>query len=136
MAHRDYSGTPLARKLGIREGSRVLVVNAPEGFSLGDLPAGAELLSRPGRGLNVALVFATDRRDVERRFGRLADRLDPAGRLWVCWPKKASGVATDLTFDAVQSIGLDAGLVDNKSASITDVFQGVQFVRRVRDRVR
>jgi hypothetical protein len=132
--HKDYSGTPLPKKLGIREGSLVLVARPPDGFDLGPLPPGTELVSRARRGLDVALLFVTERRELERRFGPLADRLDPAGRLWVAWPKKASKVPTDLTFDIVQGHGLAAGLVDNKSASIDDVFQAMQFVVRLKDR--
>lgn len=133
-AHRDYSGTPLPKKLGVREGSRVRIVGAPDGFELGALPAGAAVL-RSARGtLDVVVLFATRRSELDRRFGGLAAALDPAGRLWVAWPKKASGVATDLTFETVQHIGLDLGLVDNKSASIDEVFQGLQFVYRLRDR--
>ena len=132
--HKDYSGTPLARKLGIREGSRVVVVNAPERFALGPLPTGVELLDRARRPVDVALLFGTRHAQLTRRFGALQKALDPAGRLWVAWPKKAARVETDLTFEAVQRIGLDAGLVDNKSASIDDVFQGLQFVIRLRDR--
>jgi hypothetical protein len=132
--HADYSGTPLPRKLGIREGSLVLISGAPQGFSLGPMPSDVELTTRARSGLDVAVLFVTVRRDLERRFGALAKALDPAGRLWVAWPKKAAKVETDLTFDAVQRHGLDAGLVDNKSASIDDVFQGLQFVYRLRDR--
>jgi hypothetical protein len=84
--------------------------------------------------LDVVVLFSTRRAEVVRRFGALARALAPAGRLWVAWPKKASGVATDLDFSTVQRIGLDAGLVDNKSASIDDVFQGLQFVIRLADR--
>jgi hypothetical protein len=132
--HRDYSGTPLPRKLGIREGSRIVVLGAPEGFDIGALPSGVEVLSRVRRPLDVALIFATRRGELERRFPVLAGALAPEGRLWVAWPKKASGVPTDLSFGAVQGIGLDEGLVDNKSGSIDGVFQGVQFVVRLRDR--
>jgi hypothetical protein len=132
--HRDYSGTPLATKLGIRAGSRVQVVGAPLGFSLGGLPAGVELLARARPALDVAVLFVTREAELRRRFPGLAGRLAPAGRLWVAWPKKASRVQTDLTFDRVQGLGLQAGLVDNKSASINDVFQGLQFVVRLRDR--
>jgi hypothetical protein len=133
MAHRDYSATPLVKKLGIREGSRVSLVGAPRGFELGPLPPGAGI--GPARGtLDVVVLFATKRAEVERRFGGLARNLDPGGRLWVAWPKKASKVPTDLAFGVVQEIGLEAGLVDNKSASIDDVFQGVQFVYRLKDR--
>jgi len=133
-AHRDSSSTPLPKKLGIREGSRVLVLGAPAGFSLGPLPSGVDLRRRAGGPLDVVVLFATRRSGLERRFAGLARSLVPAGRLWVAWPKKASGASTDLTFDDVQRIGLNAGLVDNKSASIDGVFQGAQFVLRVKDR--
>jgi hypothetical protein len=133
--HRDYSATPLPKKLGIREGSRVLVLLAPQGFTLGVLPSGVEVLSRVSRPLDVAVLFTMRRSVLARRFPALVRALDPTGRLWVAWPKRASSVPTDLTFDSVQRIGLDAGLVDNKSASIDDVFQGLQFVVRRADRV-
>ena len=134
QAHKDYSGTPLPRKLGIRDGSEVLLVSAPKGFTLGPLPPGA-VVHRQTRGpLDVIVVFATRRAELDRRFGPLAASLERAGRLWVAWPKKASGMRTELTFEIVQRIGLDAGLVDNKSASIDEVFQGLQFVIRVKDR--
>ena len=132
--HEDYSGTPLARKLGIREGSRVLVAGAPEGFDLGEVPSGVERLGRAGRGMDVVVLFVTRANELRRRFDALAEKLEPDGRLWVAWPKKASGIATDLDFSTVQRTGLDAGLVDNKSASITEDRQGVQFVYRLRDR--
>lgn len=135
-AHRDHSDTPLWRKLGIREGSRVLVLGAPQGFSLGPLPVGARLLHRTRPALEVAVLFVTRRAVLRRRFGALAEALDPAGGLWVAWPKKASAVPTDLDFDAVQGIGLAAGLVDNKSASIDEVYQGLRFVVRLADRPR
>jgi hypothetical protein len=133
-AHKDYSGTPLPRKLGIRDGSRVLLVSPPPGFTLDPLPPGAQVHPRPGGTLDVVVLFATRRRELERRLPALARSLDPAGRLWVAWPKKSAGVETDLTFDVVQGVGLSAGLVDNKSASLDPVFQGVQFVYRLRDR--
>jgi hypothetical protein len=133
-AHKDYSGTPLPRKLGIREGSRVLLASAPPGFTLGPLPPGSEVLRRAGGTLDVVVLFATRRSELERRFAKLASALDPAGRLWVAWPKRAAKVATDLTFDVVQEAGLSAGLVDNKSASLDQVFQGLQFVYRLKDR--
>jgi hypothetical protein len=137
-AERDYSATPLATKLGVRKGSRLYVIGAPEGFSslLDPLPGGVQVLRRLGRDLDVIVLFSTKRRPVKERFAKLASALSPAGRLWIAWPKKASKVPTDLTFDEVQRIGLDAGLVDNKSASITDVYQGLQFVYRLRDRRR
>jgi hypothetical protein len=132
--HKDYSGTPLPRKLGVRDGSRVLLVSPPPGFTLDPLPSGAQVLRRPGGTLDVVVLFATRRRELDRRLAALARSLNPAGRLWVAWPKKAAKVETDLTFDAVQEAGLSAGLVDNKSASLDPVFQWVQFVYRLRDR--
>jgi hypothetical protein len=81
-------------------------------------------------------VFATRRSELARRFAGLARSLTPAGRLWVAWPKKAAKIDSDLDFDKVQEIGLAAGLIDNKSASITEAFQGLQFVYRVSDRAR
>ena len=133
-AHRDYSATPLARKLGIREGSRVLVAGPPDGFSLGTLPTGVEMAASARGRLDVALLFVRSHADLRRRFPGLVRALEPNGRLWVAWPKKASGVRTDLTFDLVQGTGLGAGLVDNKSASIDEVYQGMQFVYRRKDR--
>jgi hypothetical protein len=136
QARTDYSGTPLTKKLGIREGARVLVAGAPEGFDavLGPLPRGVQRLGRAGRDMDVVILFVTDERHLKSRFARLAEGLDAAGRLWVAWPKKASPVPTDLDFGSVQRVGLDAGLVDNKSASVTDEFQGLQFVYRLKDR--
>lgn len=136
--HEDPSGTPLPKKLGIREGTRLLVSGEPEGFDalLGPPPTGAKRLGRAGRHMDVVVLFVTRERDLTSRFAKLADSLDPAGRLWVAWPKKASPVPTDLDFGSVQRVGLHAGLVDNKSASITDDFQGLQFVYRLKDRAR
>jgi hypothetical protein len=132
--HKDYSGTPLPKKLGVAVGSRVLVAGAPEGFTISPLPTGVELVGRARPPLDVVLLFVTTRSQLSRRFAAPARALAPAGRLWVAWPKKASGIPTDLSFDAVQGHGLEAGLVDNKSASIDERYQGLQFVYRVKDR--
>jgi hypothetical protein len=134
--HKDYSGTPLPKKLGIKEGLRILLVNPPDGFDrlLTPMPDGAQLLAKVAKPLDVGILFATEQAELIRWFDRMVAALDTAGRLWVAWPKKASKVATDIDFGFAQGIGLDAGLVDNKSASITEVFQGLQFVYRVKDR--
>jgi hypothetical protein len=134
--HKDYSGTPLPKKLGIKDGARVFLVDPPAGFDelLTPMPDGAALLPKLAEPLDVGVLFATEQADMIRWFDRMVAALDTAGRLWVAWPKKASKVATDIDFGFAQGIGLDAGLVDNKSASITDVFQGLQFVYRVKDR--
>jgi hypothetical protein len=134
--HKDYSATPLPKKLGIREGSRVRLVEPPTELAdlLRPMPSGVSMITRTSKGLDVILLFATSQRTLARRFPALADSLVPDGRLWVAWPKAASKVPTDVTFESAQRVGLDAGLVDNKSASITDVFQGLQFVYRLKDR--
>jgi len=136
--HKDYSGTPLPKKLGIREGSRVMLVNAPVGFGelLTPMPDGVRILKRVAGVIDVAVLFAIEQAELIRWFDTLTASLDTAGRLWVAWPKKASKVFTDIDFGFAQGIGLDAGLVDNKSASITDVYQGLQFVHRLKDRPR
>jgi hypothetical protein len=137
--HKDYSGTPLWRKLGIRQGSRVVLIGGPPELPellvrLSPLPPEVTFPTRALPGSDVVVVFATMRRMLEGRFARLAAAIEPSGRLWVAWPKRASEVDTDLTFGVVQALGLAAGLVDNKSASITDVYQGCQFVVRLVDR--
>jgi hypothetical protein len=136
VPEKDYSGTPLPKKLGIKEGSRVAIVDAPEGFAatLTPMPGGVEIASRVGGHLDVVIVFATRFAALDRRFGAAVRALEFDGGLWVCWPKKASKVETDLTFDVVQGMGLEAGLVDNKGASVTDVYQGLRFVYRLKDR--
>ncbi len=133
--HKDYSGTPLWKKLGIREGSRVWVGgDVPVGFYLGASAPPMEQLQRPGKDMDVVLLFSTSISEIEGRLPALSKRMDPAGRLWIAWPKRAAKVETDTTFENVQGVGLGAGLVDNKSASITDVYQGIQFVVRRADR--
>lgn len=126
---RDYSSTPLPKKLGITEEARVTLVGAPKGFSA---IVGVE---RNARGAaDVIVLFTTKRAELERRFRPLAERLEPAGGLWVAWPKKSAKVATDLSFEEVQRIGLEAGLVDNKSCAIDDTWQALRFVIRRKDR--
>ena len=138
---KDYSGTPLWRKLGIAPGARVHMTGAPDGLdaalrTLAPLPDGVTFLARRGTDLDVIVAFTTRHSGLRKRLPVLARAMAPAGRLWIAWPKKAAGIATDLDFDAVQRIGLDAGLVDNKSASITQEYQGLQFVIRRHDRPR
>jgi hypothetical protein len=137
MAERDYSATPLARKLGIKEGAVVALLDAPEGFTglLDPLPAGVELRRRAGRGaVDVAVLFVTSRARLAGRFAAAAGAIGADGGVWVAWPKKTSGVPTDLDFAAVQQVGLDAGLVDNKVATIDATWTSVRFVVRVADR--
>jgi hypothetical protein len=127
--HKDYSQTPLPKKLGIKDGSRVGLQGAPRGF--------AEILGiepRTRGELDVVVLFATRRGELTRAFVPLARRLAPAGGLWIAWPKKSAQVESDLSFESVQGIGLDAGLVDNKSCSIDETWQALRFVYRLEDR--
>ncbi len=131
-----YSGTPLPRKLGIRAGIRLAVLSAPDGFdrTLGRLPDGVQLRRQARGSIDVIVFFVTRRAELARRFPTMARALEPDGGLWVAWPKRTSGVATDLVFEEVQAIGLDAGLVDNKVCAIDDTWSGLRFAYRVVDR--
>jgi hypothetical protein len=132
-----YSKTPLATKLGIKESCRVAVFNAPAGFirSLGQLPEGASLREDSrASAFDVMIFFTRSRAELVQRFSTLAGRLCPAGGLWISWPKKASGMPTDLTEDRVREIGLEAGLVDNKVCAVDETWSGLRFVFRLKDR--
>ena len=130
-----YSGTPLAKKLGIREGARIAVLSAPKGFAESlKLPTGVQL-KRDARGrLDVVLFFVTRSGELTRRFPTLARALEPDGGLWIAWPKRTSGVATDLSENPIRDIGIANGLVDNKVAAIDDAWSGLRFVYRLADR--
>jgi hypothetical protein len=130
-----YSGTPLPHKLGIREASRVLLVAPPAGFDLGLLPPRALVHRRRGRGpYDVIVSFCPDTRALAGRFAPLVPMLQTSGCLWVCWPKRASGIRTDLSENSVRDHGLATGLVDVKVAAIDEVWSGLKFVRRLSDR--
>ena len=131
-----YSGTPLAKKLGIKENSRVRLVNAPKGFEkeLGELPPGVETTGRGNKPFNLVLLFAKSESALKKGFAKEAKKIARDGMLWVAWPKKSSGVATDLTFDIVQKTGLHAGLVDVKICAVNDIWSGLKFVYRLKDR--
>jgi hypothetical protein len=131
-----YSGTPLVKKLGIKEGFRVALVGAPDGFrsELLDLPARVHFVTSVTIELDLILFFATTQLELTRNFSRLAAQLAPTGMLWIAWPKKASGVASDLSDNAVREIGLDAGLVDVKVCAVNEIWSGLKFVIRVKDR--
>ncbi len=136
MTVAGYSGTPLPRKLGIRERSRVAVLGAPEGFAdtLAPLPAGAALESIGAGPCDVIVVFATERNGLARDLPSALRALGRAGGLWIAWPKRAAGTRTDLSEAAVREIGLAAGLVDNKVCAVDAVWSGLRFVVRVADR--
>jgi hypothetical protein len=125
-----YSGTPLPKKLGIVAGSKVVLVDAPDDFEaqLTPLPAPVVLSRRVSGTTDVILFFASQRTQLERRFGALAQKLVANGGLWVAWPKKASGVDTDLTENVVREIGLANKLVDNKVCAVDETWSGLRFV--------
>jgi hypothetical protein len=135
-----YSGTPLPHKLGIRPASRLGLLRAPPDFAakLGDLPGGVTTrdLARARGTFDVIVCFAHAVRDLARDLPALRGRLDPAGGLWIGWPKKSSGVATDVTEGEVRARGLALGLVDNKVCAIDEVWSGLRFVVRLADRPR
>jgi hypothetical protein len=131
-----YSGTPLPRKLGIKPGARVGLIGAPAGFdiTLGDLPPDV-VVRRSVRGaFDVLVAFFDSLAALERRLPALRGALDPAGGLWIAWPKRSSGVETDLSDGVVRELGLAAGLVDNKVCAIDEVWSGLRFVYRLADR--
>ncbi len=131
-----YSATPLTKKLGIKPGAVVALLAAPPGFEdhLGPLPDDVQVRTHARGKVDVIVFFATRERELARRFPGMARALQPGGGLWVAWPKKTSCVATDLTFDPVQQVGLDCGLVDNKVCAIDDRWSALRFVYRVADR--
>lgn len=133
-----YSGTPLPKKLGIKENLRIGLINAPQSFvgQLGKLPSNTQILSSLKAPLDLVVLFVDRETMLAKRFPLVAEKLSADGMIWVAWPKKSSGVKTDLIFDNVQRIGLDCGLVDVKICAIDDTWSGLKFVYRVKDRKR
>jgi hypothetical protein len=131
-----YSGTPLAKKLGLKEGQRIALQGAPEGFlgTLDPLPAGIVWRADLRATVDGVLLFAPRVAALEAALLPAASALTPAGMLWVAWPKRAAKVPTDLTEDRVRAFGLAAGLVDVKVCAINEIWSGLKFVRRLEDR--
>ena len=134
MPASGYSGTPLAKKLGIAPGSTLVLVGAPEGFErlLEGLPANARVVRRIVCAPELIVWFARSRAEVQTRMAVFAR--DMGAGLWIAWPKKASGVATDMTEDVVREVALPRGLVDNKVCAIDETWSGLKFVYRLKDR--
>ncbi len=133
-----YSSRSLVEKLGIGPGARIAIVNEPRGYraTLGKLPAGVRVaIVARGRGsLPFIQFFTTSRRALEARFDALVRALASGGALWVSWPKRASGVTTDMTEDVVRAVALPRGLVDVKVCAVDDVWSGLKLVRRRKNR--
>ena len=133
-----YSGTPLVKKLGIKESFNVGLIGAPQDFlrSLAPMPKEVAINARARKPLDFAMLFVKRESDLKKKFAKLAARLSPSGMIWVAWPKKSSGVVTDLTFTNVQALGLASGLVDTKICAVDEVWSGLKFVFRLKDRPR
>ncbi|PWT82573.1 MAG: DUF3052 domain-containing protein [Acidobacteria bacterium] len=133
-----YSGTPLLKKLGVKEGFRITLADPPESFlkELALLPQGATIVSRPSSPVDLIVLFVSSERRLKEKFQPYARKLKANGMIWVAWPKKSSGVATDLAFDNVQKTGLTAGLVDVKICAIDEIWSGLKFVYRLSDRAK
>ena len=127
-----YSGTPLPKKLGFKPGFAAAYVDAPEGFDalLGELPEDVTVRKQLRGPLDLIVCFVVERRDLERRLAKLRAALAPAGMLWIAWPKRASGVPTDMTEDVVREVALPLGLVDNKVCAIDDTWSALRVVWR------
>jgi hypothetical protein len=131
-----YSGTPLPQKLGIKPGTRLGLFGAPDGFDaiLSRLPDKVTTTTALRGVLDVAVFFAKSRAELKKRFDALAKAIAPSGSLWISWPKKTSGVETNLDENAVRAIGLERGLVDVKVCAVDEIWSGLKFVVRVKDR--
>ena len=137
MAKPDFcTSTPLPKKLGIKPETRLALVGAPDGFdrTLGELPERVRVKANVRGPLDVIVFFTTSAAELRRRFDKLAAALDPAGALWVAWPKKSSGVETDLTENTVRDVALPKGLVDNKVCAIDGIWSGLRLVIRKENR--
>lgn len=131
-----YSGTPLPKKLGIKDGFRVSLIDAPAEVIAKLRPSLENCkIAKDGKTpLDFVMLFTKSGTALKREFGRITKNLAPAGMLWVSWPKKTSGVPTDLNENVVRDMGLTSGLVDVKVCAVTDVWSGLKFVRRLKDR--
>jgi hypothetical protein len=133
-----YSGTPLPQKLGIKEAHKIAILAAPDGFAktLGVLPTGTTVQnSMAGKAaFDVVVVFVKQRADLVERIAAIRPRMAPACGLWIAWPKKASGVATDITENTIREVALPTGLVDNKVCAIDDTWSGLRLVIRRENR--
>ena len=131
-----YSGKPLAQKLGIKSAARIALLHTPEGYDslLGELPPGVTINNALEEPCDLIHYFTTERGQLQEDFERLKVGLAQNGALWVSWPKRASGMVTDLNENIVREIGLEHGLVDVKVAAVDEVWSGLKFVRRLKDR--
>jgi hypothetical protein len=130
-----YSQIPLIKKLGIKSGMKISIVNAPEDFSnvLGEMPE-VKSIAKPTKDMDFILYFTDSKKEYEKNFPKLGATLISNGMLWIGWPKKASKIPTDLNENIIRDFGLANGLVDVKVCAITEKWSGLKFVIRVKDR--
>ncbi len=131
-----YSGKALVQKIGLKPGHKMALAGEPDGFikELAPLPDNVTVVTNGSARLDCVILFADEARTLESRITRWGARLTPAGMLWVAWPKKASKVVTDVTESLVRDTGLGSGLVDVKICAVNDIWSGLKFVRRLKDR--
>lgn len=131
-----YSGTPLIKKLGIKTGQRVALLGGPPGYrkALEPLPEKVKWTEQLGENLDFIQLFVITQAELKRRFKEAKECLAGDGSLWISWPKKASGVATDLNENAIRKLGLELGLVDVKVCAVDETWSGLKFVYRLKDR--
>lgn len=127
-----YSGTPLARKLGIKPGFRIVLVDAPDDYAglVSPLPDDVDFATRVTAGINMVHLFCTQRATLARALAHLRDRIRPDAMVWVSWPKRAAKVPTDVTEDTIRDVALPLGFVDVKVCAISDVWSGLKLVIR------
>ena len=132
-----YSGTPLVKKLGIKTGHRVCIIGAPRGYltkTLGRLPSGVTKVALDTGSLDLIQFFTKQHNDLAVRLPALRDAIVSDGCVWISWPKRSSGVATDLDGNAVRDLGLRSGMVDVKVCAVDATWSGLKFMIRVKDR--
>ena len=130
MSNAGYSGKPLVTKLGIKPGHRIALASAPAGFKLDGLPEEVRILGQSARELDMVMLFVKSRAELARGFKRETARLATGGTLWVAWPKKASGVKTDVTEDVIREVVLPTGWVDVKVCAVDKTWSGLKILRR------
>jgi hypothetical protein len=131
-----YSKTPLAQKLGIKPGTKVAALNAPASYRklLAPLPAAVSFTDKAASGAAFVHLFVSERRVLEKELKRLRSLIDDAGILWISWPKKASGVASDITEDVIREVCLPLGFVDIKVCAVDDTWSGLKLMIRREER--
>jgi hypothetical protein len=136
IAPAGYSGTPLPKKLGIKPGDSVVLLNAPTGYkkTLGEVPEGVKFASSIGTEHNLIHIFTTSLNELEKELPRLMKKITQNGMIWVSWPKRASGVKTDITEDVVRETALALGMVDVKVCAVDEIWSGLKLVIRVENR--